>query len=614
MRPVLKRILPILLIFILVVLGSGYFIYRSYARLNEELVRRTSLLLGKAVEDALRNGADRNLQRLTRTEKKRLRSLMNSMTTETGSIIHILLINSDMKILLSSDRSIEGQQYKSAQELQNLRSTRPLVLNKTWQGGLKVLDVIIPLKNANQKVFGYLRLILSRKELADFYGDLSVIFLPIVLLFSLLLIFTFYFVSRSYRSPLESLRTMASRLDKGDYSYRIHYDQKDEFTDTFSRLNKTIEKVSVLSEGYKKAEKRISTLLRAVDQSIVILDYEGRVSAYNESALHFFHCPQNNDFMMFFQTILSRNRELQTLINRARESGRSITDKEVTIWLEKSRDVLARVTCQIYKEGQNIVNILLSFKDAHLLDELQSNLQRSMKFGVIANLASSISHEIKNPLSAMAIHTEILSNRMRKIHMEDAEKLQKSLDILQNEVKRLNRITQQFFSLARVKRTDLTLIQINGVIKDVLALVKQQAIERNIKIESELEANLDFIYGDADQLKQVILNLVINAFQAIGQKGTVYLRTHSSERRIMVEIQDTGKGMSEEVQQHIFDLYFSTKEDGGGIGLAVSKNIMQVHEGRISFESAPGQGTKFILDFPRKDKTTQLNIPVVEQD
>ena len=107
----------------------------------------------------------------------------------------------------------------------------------------------------------------------------------------------------------------------------------------------------------------------------------------------------------------------------------------------------------------------------------------------------------------------------------------------------------------------------------------------------------------------MFLNILLNAFQAIEQNGIVRVTTRQEDRRIIAELEDNGAGMSEEVQQHIFDLYFTTKQDGGGIGLAVSRNILKVHEGRISFTSTPGRGTKFTLDFPRKEKTTQINIP-----
>ncbi len=612
MKAVYKRLIIILTIFLIVSLLSGVLIYRTYSRLNQQLVSRTALLLGRAVEDALRNTADKNLEHLTRREKKRLRTLMNSMTTESGSIIHILLINTRMKILLSSDRSIEGQQYKSSVELQKILSNQPLVQDKTWGNGQKVLDVILPLQNDRSEILGYLRLVLSYSEVTGLYKDLSLLFVPIMLLFALVLIFTFYFATRAYRTPLESIRNMASQIDKGDYSYRIEYSGNDEFTDTFRQLNKAIEKVGFLDESYKQASRRISTLLKAVDESVVVLDEDENVSSFNEAANAFFHTPADADFVTFFRNVYAENQELRALVRETRDSGMAVSNRELTLWLPDESEVFSRVSIQLYKEDERVTSFLLSFKDAYSLQELENNLQRSMMFGVIAGLASSISHEIKNPLSSMAMHTEVLSNRLGKLEWSEKEKVTRSLQVLQNEVKRLSRITNQFFNLARMKRTDLTLINLNAILNDVLFLVQQQTIERNIHLTSQLSDQIDFIYGDPDQLKQVFLNILLNAFQAIGKDGTVTVRSLQRNQRVVVEIEDTGAGMTEEVKQHIFDLYFTTKEDGGGIGLAVCRNIIHAHEGTIEFESERGKGTRFILEFPRKEKTTQLHIPAMK--
>ena len=608
-----KQMALMVVVFVLAISVSGYYIYRAYQDLNNELIRRTSLLLGRAVEEALLNAADKNLEKLSKQEKKRLRTLMNSMATESGSIIHILLINDKMRILLSSDKTIEGHEYKSAQELENLSGQEPKVLSKTWEGGIHVVDVIIPLRNSKGRIFSYLRLVLSQKEIVNFYEDLSNVFVPIVVIFALLFFFSIYFISRSYRQPLESIKKMAARLNEGDYSYRINYKQDDEFTDTFVRLNKTIERVGVMSESYKKAEKKIASLLKVVDESIILFDNDGNLSSYNEATSKLFRCPAGNDFSDYFRQLQAQNPEFQLMIEQAIKEGREIKNKETVIWLPKDNDLLVRVSTQVFQEEGRTTGVLFTFKDVSLFNELEKNLQRSMKFSVIANLASSISHEIKNPLSAMAIHAEILNTRLKNVELEDSEKVQRSLDVLQNEVRRLNRIINQFLNLARIKKTDLSLININTVVNEVLFLIQQQAIERHIRIKTTIDEKLDFIYGDPDQLKQVILNIVLNAFQAIDREGTVYVRTREMNKRIFVEIQDTGKGMPPEVQRRIFEPYFTTKDDGGGIGLSVSKSIMEAHEGRISFETVIGKGTRFILDFPRKDKTTQLHIQALRQ-
>ncbi|HHJ52906.1 MAG TPA: PAS domain-containing protein [Caldithrix abyssi] len=611
MKPIYKRFLLIFLLFLITTMIGGYLLYQSYTALNEEVVRRTSLLLGKAVEDALQNAADKNLEQLNAREKKRLRALMNSMTSETGSIIHILLINKNMKILLSSDRSIEGQQYKSPDELRKLKSRQPRVLHAVWGNGVKVLDVIIPLKNSGGDVFGYLRLVLSHQELLYFYKNMWFLFSPMVLLFGLLIILSFYLASKTYRQPLESVRALAHRLDEGDYSFRIDYSGKDEYTDTFYKLNKTIEKVGILNESYKKARKRIATMLKAIDESVVMLDSNGNVQIFNDAALRLFKCPPQSDFEDYFRKIQAENPEFNRFIALALKRQNEELSKDLTVWLPDGQDLFVRAQCQVLTEEQRVSGVLLLFKDVRMLEELQNNLQRSMKFSVIANLASSISHEIKNPLSAMAIHAEILNSSLSRPETANSDRIAKSLAVLQNEIKRLNRIIHQFFTLARANQPNLTLLNINAVMKDVLLLVQQQTVERNIQLDVELAPHLDFIYGDADQIKQVVLNLLLNAFQAIERDGRVIVRTKQQNNRILVEIQDNGRGMIPEVQQHIFDLYYSTKPDGSGIGLAISKKIMDAHDGRISFESVPGQGTRFVLDFPRKEASTQTNIPTL---
>ncbi len=613
MKSFYKRIIIIIGVFFLAVGISVFLIYQTYSNLSEQLIRRTSLLLARSVEETLINAADQNLESLTSREKNSVRKLMSSLTTETGSILHILLINDKMKILLSSDKAVEGKKYTSTEELANLTGDQPRVLSKEWEGNFRVVDVIVPLKNKEGNVFGYLRLVLSYKELYLLYKDLSLIFIPITVVFTILIIFTFYFVSRTYTKPLESIKKMASKLNDGDFSYRINYTGNDEFTDTFMSLNRSIEKVNILSESYKKAEKRISALLKFADESIILLDQEGQISSYNDAAVKLFRCDYTDDFTDYFSHIKSQNKELQTVIANAFRGGALETNREMAVWLPDGRSLLTRVSTQVLREESRVNGVLLSFKDLQLLNELQHNLQRSMKFGVIANLASSISHEIKNPLSSLAIHAEVLNVRIKKMQITEDATVTRSLDVLQNEVKRLNRIISQFFNLARIKKTDLNLINLNSILKDVLFLVQQQAIERNIRIESQLDDTIDFIYGDPDQLKQVILNIVLNGFQAIDQNGIVLIKTRSSNDRIFAEIQDDGKGMSAEVQQRLFELYFTTKSDGGGIGLAVSKNIMEAHEGRLTFESVEGKGTKFILDFPRKDKTTQIRRQPIKQ-
>jgi signal transduction histidine kinase len=281
-----------------------------------------------------------------------------------------------------------------------------------------------------------------------------------------------------------------------------------------------------------------------------------------------------------------------------------IREKEITVFLPDDTEILAKMSIQALQDEEIIQGAVITFKDLRLINELEHNLLRSMKFGVITNLASSISHEIKNPLSAMALHAEILEGQFKKMEIKQKTKVLKSIETLQSESRRLNRIIQQFLTLARPSKLELNLIKINKIVEEVLELVHQEAQERGVLIASDLDPNLGIIYGEEDQIKQVLLNLILNAFTATDSGGRVEIFTQSEYDKVIVQVKDTGRGIPDEVGSRIFDLYFTTKKDGGGIGLAVCQNIIKAHDGRIDFESDEGEGTTFTIQLPVKDPTT----------
>ncbi len=194
--------------------------------------------------------------------------------------------------------------------------------------------------------------------------------------------------------------------------------------------------------------------------------------------------------------------------------------------------------------------------------------------------------------------------KLESLEFKDKNKAQISIDTLQNEVKRLNGIIQQFLSLTKPSKLELDLVNINNVVNDVITLVQQQAQEQNIKLNLNLQMKIDTIYGEENQLKQVLLNLILNAFAAMPNGGNLDIQSKSSNHKFYLNISDSGNGIPKKIQSKIFELYFTTKKDGGGIGLSICKNIMEAHEGKLYFNSKIGKGTTFTIEFPAKEKTT----------
>ncbi len=430
------------------------------------------------------------------------------------------------------------------------------------------------------------------------------VFWPVLLNLAILLGVMLFVVYYSFKKPFTSVRNLAEHLNAGDFQYRIDYDRKDEFTDTFMRLNQSLERMGMISESYQKSVKNIENLLGALEESLIILDGQFKVAMFNPAAVGLLRCPSPNIFKEYFENILAENMEFRQLLLRCKALPEKSLSKQLVIWLPGQQEANVDITIQKLPEG----GYLLLFKDLSRLRELENNLLRSMKYGIIANLVSSVSHEIRNPLSAVGIHAEILSNRLQKEYPDLDPKLKKSLTLIQNEIKRIHRIHTQFFNLARKRELKLTTLKPNALVEDVVRLVQHHALEQQIKLSLELDETLDFIYGDADQIQQVLLNIVLNAFQAVDRGGEVRIKTAQDQQRIYIHVKDNGKGIPEEIGERIFDLYFTTKEEGGGIGLALCKKIMQAHEGDISYKSKVGVGTIFTIVFPREYQKRQEQI------
>jgi signal transduction histidine kinase len=533
----------------------------------------------------------------------RIRQWLVNLVETDDTIIKIYIIEPDNKILFSHDNKDEGKSFSLSEESEWKELDSLRVWNKFISENSQMVEATIPFAGAKDIESGFLYAQFGKSELMKSFDNLGDVVLIILLILSVVS-FTFIIIlDRMYKKPLKQFNNAIAKLAEEDFTYRVKYKKKDEFTDTFTKLNRTIEKVGYLKEDYKKAEKRIVSLLRAVNDSILVVDTKKNVTSFNDATYKFFKSSKEA-FSNWFIKILATNRELNNHLSKELKGEGRIREKELTVFLPDDTEILVKMSIQALQEEDRIQGAVITFKDLHLINELENNLLRSMKFGVITNLASSISHEIKNPLSAMALHAEILEGQIKKMEIRQKTKVLKSIETLQSESRRLNRIIQQFLTLARPSKLELNLIKLNNIVEDVLELVHQQAQEIGVQIASELDPSVGVIYGDEDQLKQVFLNLILNAFAATDAGGRVEISTSSELDRVIVQVKDTGRGIPELVRNKIFDLYFTTKKDGGGVGLAVCQNIIKAHDGRLDFESVEGEGTIFTILLPVKDPTT----------
>ncbi|MBU0595895.1 hypothetical protein KJ567_04340 [Candidatus Bipolaricaulota bacterium] len=234
------------------------------------------------------------------------------------------------------------------------------------------------------------------------------------------------------------------------------------------------------------------------------------------------------------------------------------------------------------------------------LQESEEQLIQAEKLSSLGQMAASIAHEINNPLAGVLVYTQLIAKKLAQGTMETNVALD-YLAKMAREVDRSSRIIRNLLDFARPSELTLGDVDINVVIEDALALVRHRAVLGQIEVIEDLQADLPKVYADYDQLRQVLVNLTLNAIQATPLGGRVTLRTHMADGNLLqVIVEDTGHGISDENCGKLFTPFFTTKEkgEGVGLGLAVAKGIIEKHAGLIGVKSTEGEGTTFVVSLP----------------
>jgi len=234
------------------------------------------------------------------------------------------------------------------------------------------------------------------------------------------------------------------------------------------------------------------------------------------------------------------------------------------------------------------------------LQESEEQLIQAEKLSSLGQMAASIAHEINNPLAGVLVYTQLIAKKLRSGTLEQDVALD-YLAKMASEVDRSSRIIRNLLDFARPSELTLGDVEINTVVEDALALVGHRAVLGQIEVVRDLAPDLPKVYADYDQLRQVLVNLTLNAIQATPPEGRVTLRTRTgSDGSLMVTVADNGCGISEENRRKLFTPFFTTKEkgEGVGLGLAVAKGIVEKHAGTMEVDSAPGEGTTFTVGLP----------------
>jgi two-component system sensor histidine kinase HydH len=358
----------------------------------------------------------------------------------------------------------------------------------------------------------------------------------------------------------------------------------------------------VIKRTLKNMKDYTTKLLETMDSGVISIDEQSIIKTFNKKSEEIFQLKRNEVIGKIAEKVLPIKIDNQSIYRLGLQNRKKI-EHEIEIYTkDNTRKILEVNTSLLSGDKDYDGGMVILVRDISQIKSLSEEINRNKRLASLGKLSSGIAHEIRNPLSSIRGLAQFLFQSSDK---EDESKT--DLSIILKEVDRLNQLINQILDFSRPKKLTISNFSIQKMITELIYLLQSEKNEKEIVFQFHSDLKNQFIDGDRNQLKQALMNIILNSIQAIEQKGqiTILLDTVINKNREMIQItiQDNGIGIAPDDLPHIFDPLFSNRENGCGLGLSIAYNIIELHQGTIKIESEKKRGTtvKILLPVRRQE-------------
>jgi signal transduction histidine kinase len=350
-----------------------------------------------------------------------------------------------------------------------------------------------------------------------------------------------------------------------------------------------------VEEVFSALKENLDQIMTNLQDGILLYTHDARAVLVSDSVERFLGVSRAEILGAKLHEVFSRNTRLGRLVRESFDARMALVQEEITTETGRHVEIsLDFIHDDRAVSPQETLGALLTLHDVESVREIESDLELSRRLAAIGRLTAGVGHEVKNPINAIVVHLELMRNKLG----DSDHRAMRHLEVIESEIQRLDRVVQTLVDFSRPVELQLKEQDLRRVVSGVLMLASAELETRDIQLESDLPDRPVLAKVDSDLLKQALLNVVLNGAQAMAEGGQLKVRLSEDGRMAVLSIHDQGAGIPADVRDKIFDLYFTTKKDGSGIGLAMTYRIVELHNGSIEVESDATHGTTFILRFP----------------
>lgn len=595
-----KEALGVSVITLVVVVGSTFV---NLSQLSHVIVQETSeqvsLIKRQIFEQSKRvvlNAQPSNTHPIALlAANQELKKFLEASVGYSPHLLYALIVDTQGKTVLHSEGTKTERQHPNRPKLEDLLSLGPIDRFKVLYQEGTIFDSTLPMAwekvSIGEVIVGIHTSLIRERMTASLQTSIlfGLIALPIAWLLTMGL------AALTLR-PIHALAYQMEQLRQGHFEVLTDLSRTDEFRELAAQLQLLgqqlkSDRLKTLSE-----ESHIEGVIEHLEDGVILVDGEGKVLFFNQAM----------EMMVDFPVVPLRGQRLEIL-------GATFTAliRLVDQVLMEKKDYKA-IPCSLPKKGDSksfFISVLylgnfshfhgamILCRDVEAMKTLQSLVRYAAQLTTLGQLTSGLAHEVKNPLNSMVIHLEILKEETKSLNGE----FQQSLQVLEGEVHRLDRVVVGFLKFMRPQELEISSVDVNQLIMREAGLLEAEWGNKAIRFILECDPDLPYIAADPDLLSQVFLNIMLNACQAMEQGGDIRIATsNQQDNEIQISISDQGQGIPPKEREKIFQLYYTTKHHGSGLGLPLVYRFVQLHEGVIDVQSEMGKGTTFIIQLPKK--------------
>jgi len=548
-----------------------------------------------------------------------LRSILES-SIYGESVTEASILDAAGIVIASSDPARVGLARADRADLATLPDQSPFrQLSVIYSQEGQTLEVRQPMMLGDQ-AFGAIRIGVSTLLMRQ---ELNAALRPAVITAAVSLavaVFVAALLAQLLLRPIHVIRGGLSRLGQGEFGVTLDLPPGDEFGELGTFFNTMSQQLSADRTALVGQNAHLQSAVEHLEDAVALFNPAGELLFSNPAMQGTL---PGAGIGQSVAALLPADHPYRALVEETLAVKRSRGPLQVTL----GEDVLL-MTHAIVGTDQGLVGVLLVSRNLASLSRVQSTLAYSRKLVALGRLTAGLAHEVRNPLNAMMIHLELLRTKIRQGAMSAEPRPEpvaasraiiglnqivqepgfgpvaagalQHVEVIEGEIRRLEEVVQGFLKFTRPEDLRLQPVNVRAIFEEIVPVIEPEARAGHVKVVLEAPASLPEVQGDGAMLRQAFLNLAINACQAMPKGGTLRLACAPAPRgRVEVRIEDTGTGIRPADLEKIFDLYYTTKEHGTGIGLSMVYRIVQMHDGEIEVQSTPGRGTTFRILLPR---------------